>query len=193
MKKIIYLTVLIAGFFSACSKDTVIEKIPEVTASFSRSFFFPRTSTTESVVTNSSSAITVNSAYNSTQALVIGLNVTLPSGIEQVGLIIKKDKIKSGLVGDYVISPFLTQGKPEGDIEVTYGFSKTPPATFFMLPGAADGVLHITGYDPNKKLVKGSVSFRINSDKDPRVATSTVWENTQIDVTGSFENVQIKP
>ena len=107
--------------------------------------------------------------------------------------IIKKEKIKAGLTGDYIISPFLTPGKPEGDVQVTYGYSKVPPATLFYLPGVADGVLHITGYNEKNKLITGNFSFRINSDKDPRTATTTVWENTQIDVSGSFGNLQIKP
>jgi len=192
MKKIFYLA-LAAVFFSACSKSPVQEIIPEATANFSRSFFFPRINVSESVVTNQISTIKLNGTYNNVQALVIGLEIVLPSGSEYIEITIKKEKIKTGLMGDYVISPFLTQGKPGGDVEVMYGYSKIPPATLFFLPGIADGVLHITGYDEKNKLVKGSYNFRINSDKDPRTATTTVWENTQIDVNGSFENLQIEP
>ena len=193
MKKIYYLIAFIAVFISACSKSPVVEIIPEATANFSRSFFFPRTSVSESVVTNQMSTIILNSSYSNDQSLVIGLEIVLPSGTEQLDITIKKEKIKAGLTGDYIISPFLALGKPEGDVQVTYGYSKVPPATLFYLPGIADGVLHITGYNEKNKLITGNFGFRINSDKDPRVATTTVWENTQIDVNGSFENLQIKP
>lgn len=193
MKKILYVAGLAIVVFSACSKSPVEEMIPPATADFSRSFFFPRTSVSENVVTNQISTITLSSAYNTARSLVIGLEVVLPSGNEYLEITIKSDKIKPGLLGDYIISPFLTQGRPAGDVEVTYGYSKVPPATLFFLPGIADGVLHITGYNEKNNLIKGSYSFRINSDKDPRTATTTVWENTQIDVNGSFDNLQIRP
>ena len=90
MKSIFYLVVLFAGFFTACSKDPIVEKVSEPSGNFSRSFFFPRNSTTETVITNQPSTVNLNSRYNSAEALVIGVNVTLPSGNEQVGLIIKK-------------------------------------------------------------------------------------------------------
>ncbi|HSU50345.1 MAG TPA: hypothetical protein VLJ41_07140, partial [Segetibacter sp.] len=127
------------------------------------------------------------------QALAVGINLNLPSGQDQVNVTIRKEKTKPGIVGDYVISPFMTPGKPEGEVDANYGYSRTPPATLFILPGAADGVLHITAYNQTLKMITGNFTFRINSDKDPRVATSTVWENTQIDVEGSFENLLIKP
>ena len=193
MKRKLYLIALLPLLSIACSKNPIEEKLPATNADYSRSFFFPRTGTTENVVTNESTTITLLSYYNSLNALAVGLEVNLPSGTDQLNLTIKKDKLKTGIVGDYIISPFLTAGKPEGDVDVSYGYSRTPPQTLFILPGAAEGILHITDYNEKYKLLKGNFTLRINSDKDPRVATTTVWENTQIDVTGSFENLQIKP
>ena len=170
-----------------------METVPETKVNFSRSFFFPRTSTTESVVSNQASSIVATSYYTSSQSLAISINLNLPSGQDQVNVTIRKEKIRPEIMGDYLISPFLTPGKPQGDVDANYGYSRTPPATLFILPGAAEGLLHITSYNQTFKMITGNFTFRINSDKDPQVATSTVWENTQIDVTGSFENLVVKP
>lgn len=146
----------------------------------------------EVVESSQASVVTVTGYYNNVKALSIGFYVTHPSGIDQLNLAIKKDKLKLGLVGDYIISPFLTPGKPEGDIDVNYGYGKISTSAFFVLPGSSDGVLHISSYNEKYKMITGNFSVRINSDKDPRVTSTTVWENTQIDVTGSFQNLEIK-
>src|SRR5262245_52391889 len=118
MKKFIYLVAFIAVLVTSCSKPPVEVKLPASTASLTSSFFYPRTTTVESVFYSSKndSSIIVKGLYNSDKDLVIDFDVKYALGKDGVSLILAKDKIRTGLTGDYIISPFLTAGMPQGDI-----------------------------------------------------------------------------
>ena len=194
MKRIFYLTAFVATLFSACSKPPVEAPLPVSTASLSRSFFYPRTATSESVSysSNGDSSISKRSFYNSDRDLVIAFDVKYNIGKDGVSLVLMKDKIKPGLRGGYAISPFLTPGMPQGDIKAFYAYYKSESSTTFLMPGMASGVLHITEYNDKQKLISGNYNFRINTNQDPKGGPVAIWEDTQIDVSSSFENVQIK-
>jgi hypothetical protein len=194
MKSFIYLSAIVTLFLNSCSKPPVEAKLPASVASLSRSFFYPRTATSESVhySSNGDSSISKKCFYDSDNDLMISFDVTYAVGNDAVSLTIVKDQIKQGLIGDYVISPFLTPGMPQGDIKAIYAYNKSEYSSTFLMPGMASGVLHITGYNEKQRSISGNYSFRINTSQDPKGGPVVIWEDTQIDVAGTFENVLIK-
>jgi hypothetical protein len=78
----------------------------------------------------------------------------------------------------------------QGDAQVNYRYNKNLYSYVEFLPGNAAGNLQITSYDELKKTIGGTFSFTINSFHDPKEGMN--WVETQIEVSGSFENVKIK-
>ena len=194
MKQFFYLAVIVSSILTSCSKSPVEVKPPATNASLSRAFFYPRTAVAEFALytSNDDSIIIKRSFYNIAKDLVIDLDVKNSTGTDAVTLIIPKDRIKAGIIGEYIISPFLTPGMPQGDIKATYIYKKSASSSTFLLPGMANGILKLTGYNQKLNLISGNFNFRINTDQDPKGGPVVIWEDTQIDIGGSFENLQIK-
>lgn len=192
----IFSFVCIVTFLISCSKNNSVDApLPLSKANLSRTFFYPDNNSSEvaSYTSSNDEYITKNTFYNSEGALLMRFDAAYPNGNDGVSLSIAKEKLKPGLVGDYVIAPFLQVGAPEGDVRAMYIYNKSEASTTILMAGTSTGSLQITAYNKQKNLISGQYNFQLQTNQDPKGGPVVIWRNTTVTVRGSFENVLIQP
>jgi hypothetical protein len=173
------------------TKDKPAETpLPPSGADITRTFYYPSTTTTLSSNYNlKNDSIVAAARINGEKQLLISFDVPVTRGHDYILFTINENKIIPGYKGDYAILTSELAGL-RGDAQVNYRYKRDMFSYVEFLPGNAAGTLKITSYDEKLKLISGTYNFHINSLHDPMVGMN--WIATEIDLTGRFENVQVK-
>jgi hypothetical protein len=188
--KIFYAVSLIAMIgLGSCTKEPVksTETPVESAALLSRVFMYTDPISKDSVgYTTVRDSVRTTTTANATGQLSILIDMPFNKGKDYVQFTIDKAKIKPGYTGTYELKPAQTSGL-QGDAQTVYGYRRDQYSYTELGAGNAEGVLTITGYDAQKKLIAGSYRFTIHSFHDPKVGMN--WHETNIIVDGVFEKV----
>ncbi len=186
-----FLLLLLLTTLVSCEKEPAIHEepdpvVPELTASFSRSFLYINDNSLASV-SYPLSIIKAKAMITDNKSLLIDLDTTYPDGNDNATIVIPLGKIKSGYTGDYPI-----QISSTAETEVSYQYRLSEASSNKVLPGTSSGNLKIVSYNSEFKTIKGEFSFTVNVANDPRSSAVSNFRQTTISVNGSFENLVIK-
>ena len=188
MLKPLFCSILMITLIS-CEKEKVkteeMPTAPQLVTSFSRTFFYPADNTSV-MKTYPTADIQASAKIADDKSLVIGFDTPYPAGNDNVIFVVPAAIIKPDYKAEYSIPLNSAQTK------IFYQYKLTSTSSNKILPGAAAGLLKITGYDSRYKTISGEFVFDISAISDPVSSAIDNFRQTNIMASGSFHNLVIK-